>query len=180
MEEPIGNVAAGGLLGFFLEEIGPVVYNQAVRDVQDRLRTRVDELDIEVQETEFGYWRKFDKSAKRRETCGFGPMSGRSCTKLGALRVTRKIQMNKSELVQALAVATDTSQAAAARTLEAFIKLVSDELAKGGEVTIPGFGSFKKSERAERSGRNPQTGAAITIAASTTVKFVPAPRSRRW
>jgi DNA-binding protein HU-beta len=81
--------------------------------------------------------------------------------------------MNKSELVQALAVATDTSQAAAARTLEAFIKLVSDELANGGEVTIPGFGSFKKSERAERSGRNPQTGAAITIAASTTVKFVP-------
>lgn len=66
MEEPIGNVAAGGLLGFFLEEIGPVVYNQAVRDVQDRLRIRVDELDIEVQETEFGYWRKFDKSTKRR------------------------------------------------------------------------------------------------------------------
>jgi uncharacterized protein (DUF2164 family) len=66
MEEPIGNVAAGGLLGFFLEEIGPVVYNQAVRDVQERLRIRVEELDIEVQETGFGYWRKFDKSAKRR------------------------------------------------------------------------------------------------------------------
>jgi uncharacterized protein (DUF2164 family) len=66
MEEPIGNIAAGGLLGFFLEEIGPLVYNQAVRDVQERLRNRVDELDIEVQETEFGYWPKFDKSAKRR------------------------------------------------------------------------------------------------------------------
>ena len=66
MEEPIGNVAAGGLLGFLLEEIGPVVYNQAVRDVQERLKNRVEELDIEVHETEFGYWRKFDPTAKRR------------------------------------------------------------------------------------------------------------------
>lgn len=66
MEEPIGNVAAGGLLGFLLEEIGPVVYNQAVRDVQERLKNRVEELDIEIHETEFGYWRKFDQSAKRR------------------------------------------------------------------------------------------------------------------
>jgi uncharacterized protein (DUF2164 family) len=66
MEEPIGNVAAGGLLGFLLEEIGPVVYNQAVRDVQERLKNRVEELDIEVHETEFGYWRKFDQPAKRR------------------------------------------------------------------------------------------------------------------
>lgn len=81
--------------------------------------------------------------------------------------------MNKTELVQALATATETSQAAAARSLDAFVKIVSDELAKGGEVALPGFGSFKKAERAERSGRNPQTGAAITIAASTSVKFVP-------
>jgi DNA-binding protein HU-beta len=81
--------------------------------------------------------------------------------------------MNKSELVQALAGATEQSQAAAARSLEAFIRIVSDELAQGGEVTLPGFGSFKKSERAERSGRNPQTGEAMTIAASTSVKFSP-------
>ena len=81
--------------------------------------------------------------------------------------------MNKTELVQALATATETSQAAAARSLDAFVKIVSDELAKGGELALPGFGSFKKAERAERSGRNPQTGAAITIAASTSVKFVP-------
>lgn len=82
--------------------------------------------------------------------------------------------MNKTELVQALATATDTSQAAAARTLDAFIRIVSDELAGGGEVAIPGFGSFKKADRAERTGRNPQTGEAMTIAASTTVKFSPA------
>ena len=66
MEEPIGNVAAGALLGFFLEEIGPVVYNQAVRDVQERLQARVAEIDIEVHEDEFGYWPKFDKAGKRR------------------------------------------------------------------------------------------------------------------
>lgn len=81
--------------------------------------------------------------------------------------------MNKTELVQSLAAATDQPQAAALRSLDAFVKLVSDELAKGGEIVIPGFGSFKTAERAERAGRNPQTGEALTIAASTTVRFVP-------
>jgi uncharacterized protein (DUF2164 family) len=65
MEEPIGNVAAGGLLGFFLEEIGPAVYNKAVADVQERLVQRVSEVDIEVHEDAFGYWRKFDAAKKR-------------------------------------------------------------------------------------------------------------------
>jgi uncharacterized protein (DUF2164 family) len=64
MEEKIGNVAAGGLLGFFLEEIGPAIYNKAVADVQERLQMRVAELDIEVHEDEFTYWRKFDKARK--------------------------------------------------------------------------------------------------------------------
>ena len=81
--------------------------------------------------------------------------------------------MNKTELMQSLAAATDQSQSAASRSLDAFIRIVSEELAKGGEVVIPGFGSFKIADRAERSGRNPQTGEAITIAASTTVRFVP-------
>lgn len=58
MDEPIGNVAAGGLLGFFLEEIGPLVYNKAVADVQDRLQARVMEVDVEVHADEFTYWRK--------------------------------------------------------------------------------------------------------------------------
>ena len=58
MEEPIGNIAAGALLGFFLEEIAPSVYNRAVADVQERLRIRVDEVEIEVHEDEFGYWPK--------------------------------------------------------------------------------------------------------------------------
>lgn len=64
MDEPIGNVAASGLLGFFLEEIAPLVYNQAVADVQQRLAVRVAELDIEVHEQAFGYWRKFERKAR--------------------------------------------------------------------------------------------------------------------
>ena len=58
MDEPIGNVAAGGLLGFLLEEIGPSIYNKAVADVQERLHARVPDLDFEVNEKEFGYWRQ--------------------------------------------------------------------------------------------------------------------------
>lgn len=81
--------------------------------------------------------------------------------------------MNKTELVQSLAAATDLPQAAAQRSLDAFVKVVSDELAKGGEIVIPGFGSFKTADRAERAGRNPQTGEALTIAASTAIRFVP-------
>ena len=64
MEEPIGNVAAGGLLGFFLEEIGPCIYNQAVAGVQERLQARVMELDLEVHEDEFQFWRKFERQGK--------------------------------------------------------------------------------------------------------------------
>ena len=64
MEERIGNIAAGALLGFILEEIGPLVYNQAVAEVQERLQSRISEIDIEVHEDEFQYWRKFDKMKK--------------------------------------------------------------------------------------------------------------------
>jgi uncharacterized protein (DUF2164 family) len=66
MEEKIGNVAAGGLLGYFLEEIGPLVYNQAVADVQERLQARISELDLEVHEEPFQFWQKFDRSGKTR------------------------------------------------------------------------------------------------------------------
>jgi len=65
-DERIGNIAAGGLLGFFLEELGPIVYNKAVADVQERLQARVAELDIEIHEEEFQYWRKFDRQRKGR------------------------------------------------------------------------------------------------------------------
>jgi uncharacterized protein (DUF2164 family) len=64
MDERIGNIAAGALLGFMLEEIGPSIYNRAVAEVQERLGARVAELDLEVHEEEFDYWRKFDKQRK--------------------------------------------------------------------------------------------------------------------
>jgi uncharacterized protein (DUF2164 family) len=66
MEEKIGNIAAGALLGFFLEEIGPLVYNQAVADVQERLQARVAELDFEIHEDEFTYWRKQERQRKSK------------------------------------------------------------------------------------------------------------------
>jgi uncharacterized protein (DUF2164 family) len=67
MEEPIGNIAAGALLGFFLEEVGPIVYNRAVADVQERLQARISELDIEVHEDEFQYWRKYERKAREKK-----------------------------------------------------------------------------------------------------------------
>ena len=66
MDGPIGNIAAGALLGFFLEEIGPAVFNRAVAEVQERLQARVMEIDIEVHEDEFQYWRKRDGSRGAR------------------------------------------------------------------------------------------------------------------
>jgi uncharacterized protein (DUF2164 family) len=64
--ERVGNITAGALLNFLLEEIGPTIYNRAVADVQERLQMRVGELDIEIHEDEFGYWRKFDQDKQRR------------------------------------------------------------------------------------------------------------------
>ena len=67
MDEKIGNIAAGALLGYFLEELGPVVYNKAVADVQERLQARVSEVDIEVHEEEFACWRKFDREPRKKK-----------------------------------------------------------------------------------------------------------------
>jgi len=65
MEEKIGNLQAGALLSFFIEEIGPSIYNQAVAEAQERMQLRVAELDLECHEHEFTYWKKFDQPAKR-------------------------------------------------------------------------------------------------------------------
>jgi uncharacterized protein (DUF2164 family) len=64
MEERIGNIAAGALLGFLLEEIGPSIYNKAVADVQEKLQMRVGELDLEVHEDEFQYWSRQGQAGK--------------------------------------------------------------------------------------------------------------------
>ncbi|HRH90205.1 MAG TPA: DUF2164 domain-containing protein [Rubrivivax sp.] len=57
-DEPIGNIQAAALLNFFVAEIGPSLYNQAIADAQQRLLARVAELDIECHADEFGFWRR--------------------------------------------------------------------------------------------------------------------------
>jgi uncharacterized protein (DUF2164 family) len=63
MDERIGNIQAGALLNFFLEEIGPSLYNRGVADAQERMQMRIGELDIECHEDEFGYWAKQQRTA---------------------------------------------------------------------------------------------------------------------
>ena len=79
--------------------------------------------------------------------------------------------MTKSELIEAVADAAGVSKADAERTVGAFFDTVVASAKSGGKVSWPGFGSFSTTERAARTGRNPQTGAPVQIAASTAMKF---------
>ena len=81
--------------------------------------------------------------------------------------------MTKAELVEAVATAADVSKTEAERTLGAFFDTVVKTAKKGdgNKVAWPGFGSFSTSKSAARTGRNPQTGAPVKIAASTRMKF---------
>ena len=79
--------------------------------------------------------------------------------------------MNKSDLVSAIADNSGLSKADAARALEATTSAISGALASGDSVAITGFGSFLVRARAARTGRNPQTGKTIKIAAKNVVKF---------
>ncbi|PIJ55938.1 DNA-binding protein HU [Erwinia sp. OLMDLW33] len=79
--------------------------------------------------------------------------------------------MNKSQLIDKIAANADISKAAAGRVLDAFIGSVTESLQAGDEVALAGFGTFSVRERAERTGRNPQTGKEITIAAGKVPGF---------
>ena len=79
--------------------------------------------------------------------------------------------MNKAELVAAIAEKTELSKKDAEKALKAFTDVVAEELKKGEKIQLVGFGTFEVSERAARTGRNPQTGAEMTIAASKAPKF---------
>ena len=79
--------------------------------------------------------------------------------------------MNKSDLVSAIADNSGLSKADASRALEATTSAISGVLASGDSVAISGFGSFMVRARAARTGRNPQTGAAIQISASNVPAF---------
>jgi DNA-binding protein HU-beta len=79
--------------------------------------------------------------------------------------------VNKSELVDAIADSADLSKASAGRALDAAIDAVTSALKKGDAVSLVGFGTFSVKQRAARTGRNPQTGAEIKIAAATVPSF---------
>ena len=79
--------------------------------------------------------------------------------------------MNHSDLVAAVAAALDLSRKQAEAAVSAVLAPVTEALARGEEVKLNGLGAFEIVDRPARPGRNPQTGAAIEIAASRTVKF---------
>ncbi len=79
--------------------------------------------------------------------------------------------MNKTELIDAIATSADLEKATAGKALEAVIESITGALTKGDDVVLVGFGTFTVKDRAERTGRNPQTGAEITIAAAKVPGF---------
>ena len=79
--------------------------------------------------------------------------------------------MNKAELIDAVAKDADVSKAAAGNAIDAITAAITSAVAKGDTVTLVGFGTFSSSKRAARTGRNPQTGKELKIAATTVPKF---------
>ena len=79
--------------------------------------------------------------------------------------------MNKSELIDAIADSADISKAAAGRAVDAFVDSITGALKSGDQVTLIGFGTFSVKDRAARTGRNPQTGQEIQIAAAKIPSF---------
>ena len=81
--------------------------------------------------------------------------------------------MTKAELIAALAQKADVSKKDAEAVLNAFTATVTEELSKKEKITLLGFGTFETRERAARTGRNPQTGKELKIAASVAPAFKP-------
>lgn len=79
--------------------------------------------------------------------------------------------MNKTELIDAIADKANLSKADSKRALEAFTETTAGALKKGDKISLVGWGTFSVSNRAARTGRNPQTGKEIKIAAKNVVKF---------
>ena len=78
---------------------------------------------------------------------------------------------NKQDLISAIAAKTELSKKDSEKAVNAFVEAVTEELKKGEKVQLIGFGTFETRERAAREGRNPQTGKAIKIAATTVPAF---------
>jgi len=79
----------------------------------------------------------------------------------------------KNEIIEAMAAATNLARKDAAAAYDAFLNAVTAALQSGEKVNVAGLGAFSVSDRAERAGRNPKTGEAITIPAARAVKFKP-------
>lgn len=86
--------------------------------------------------------------------------------------------MNKSQLIERIATSADISKATAGRALDALTQTITEELAKGESVALVGFGTFQVRDRAARTGRNPQTGAVIQIAAAKIPSWKPGSASK--
>jgi DNA-binding protein HU-beta len=81
--------------------------------------------------------------------------------------------VNKSELIDAVAEGADIPKASAGRALESVITAITESLQKGNSVSLVGFGTFSVKHRSARTGRNPQTGAEMQIAATNVPNFKP-------
>ena len=79
--------------------------------------------------------------------------------------------MNKAQLIDAIAENSGLTKADAKKALDSFVTVTSDALKAGDRLSLIGFGSFSITERSARTGRNPQTGKEIQIAAKKIVKF---------
>ena len=79
--------------------------------------------------------------------------------------------MNKAELITAVAEKTGQSKSATEQSLSAILEVISETMASGDQVSLIGFGTFSTNQRAERQGRNPQTGETMTIKAATLPSF---------
>lgn len=79
--------------------------------------------------------------------------------------------MNKSELIDEISAKAGLTKVSASKVLDTFMDTVTDVLKSGGQIVLPGFGSFSTGTRAARTGRNPQTGKEIQIKASRVAKF---------
>jgi DNA-binding protein HU-beta len=82
--------------------------------------------------------------------------------------------MNNSDIADIIATDHGVSKADARKLVDSVLSTIVDAAAKGEEISLSGFGKFKIKESAEREGRNPSTGEAITIAASKKLGFTPA------
>ena len=81
--------------------------------------------------------------------------------------------MNKSEMIAAIAEKSGLTKADAGKALDAAVETITEALAAGDTISLIGFGTFKVSERAARTGRNPKTGEPLEIPAAKLPKFTP-------